>query len=123
MKWIILLAGGGLGTVARYLVSNTISHHYGERFPYGTLIVNLAGCFLIGFLANLSEGKLLLNPTFRLFLIIGFLGGFTTFSAFMHETATLIKNGQAMLGLANVLASVIAGYVLFYLGIMLAEAL
>ena len=93
-KWLGLAAGGILGTFARYFLSGAVYRVWGASFPFGTLVVNLVGCFAIGFLAVLAEEKFLLGPAARVFLMIGFCGAFTTFSTFILETANLTKDGE-----------------------------
>ncbi len=121
MKWISLVVGGVTGTLARYVLSGVVYEVAGPGFPYGTLVVNLIGCFLIGFFAVLSEEKFLLGPNARLLLMAGFCGAFTTFSTFMFETAHLMKDGEMWRALLNVLLSVIAGFFVFRLGGFLGE--
>lgn len=123
MKWFQLALGGVAGTFARYLLAGFVYTLFGTGFPYGTLAVNLIGCFLIGFLASLAEEKFLLGPTARLLLMAGFCGAFTTFSTFMLETANLMKDGETARAFLNVLASVVAGFFIFRLGVFLAEIL
>lgn len=123
MKWIQLAAGGVAGTFARYLLAGAVYSVLGTGFPYGTLVVNLTGCFLVGFLAALAEEKFLLGPSARLLLMVGFCGAFTTFSTFMLETANLMKDGETGRAFLNVLASVVAGFFVFRLGVFLAEIL
>ena len=123
MKWIYLAAGGVAGTFARYLLAGVVYSALGTGFPYGTLVVNLTGCFLIGFLAVLAEEKFLLGPSARLLLMVGFCGAFTTFSTFMLETANLIRDGESGRAFLNVLASVVVGFLVFRLGVFLAEIL
>jgi CrcB protein len=123
IKWVSLLAGGLAGTAARYLISGWTYRLFGSGFPYGTLIVNLAGCFLIGFLAAAAEEKFLLGPNARVLLMAGFCGAFTTFSTFMLETANLMKDGEMGRAFLNVALSVIAGFFAFRLGAYLAEIL
>ena len=118
MKWFLLIVAGALGTLSRYALSGVAYEVFGSRFPYGTLIVNLLGCFLIGLLTSISETKFLLTPTVRVFLLIGFLGAFTTFSTFMLETANLIKDGQSWLAFWNVFFSFIVGFFIFRLGVL-----
>ena len=120
-KWLGLAAGGILGTFARYFLSGAVHRVLGVTVPFGTLVVNLIGCFAIGFLAVLAEEKFLLGPTARLFLMIGFCGAFTTFSTFILETSNLTKDGETLYALANILASVILGFLIFRLGVMLAR--
>lgn len=121
MKWIHLILGGTAGTLSRYVLSGFIHQIFGAQFPYGTLTVNLLGCFLIGFLAAISEEKFVLDSNARLLLMVGFCGAFTTFSTFIFESANLIRDGQTMSALINVLASVLLGFLVFRAGIFLAE--
>ncbi|MFA5118175.1 MAG: fluoride efflux transporter CrcB [Candidatus Omnitrophota bacterium] len=122
-KIIYLIIGGSLGTVARYFISNATYQLFGSGFPYGTLTVNLLGCFIMGLLAALSDYKLLLGPSARLLLMIGFCGAFTTFSTLIFETNNLIKDGQDLRALANIMVSVIAGFIIFRIGIFLGRIL
>lgn len=100
---LLVGAGGFVGSIARYLVSGW-AHRVAPfaRFPVGTLAVNGAGCLLIGFLLGLAEAREALTPNGRLFLVIGILGGFTTFSAFGFETVALLRDGERSLALANI---------------------
>ncbi len=122
-KWLGLAAGGIFGTFARYFLSGTVYRVWGSSFPFGTLVVNLLGCFAIGFLAVLAEEKFLLGPNARIFLMIGFCGAFTTFSTFILETANLTKDGEVFYALMNILVSVIVGFFVFRLGVMLARVI
>lgn len=122
-KIIYLAIGGASGTLARYLVGGFIYQLLGTRFPYGTLAVNLSGCFLIGILTTIAESKFLLSPNLRVSLMIGFCGAYTTFSTFMLETSNLIGDGQTMRALANVVLSVIVGFIVFRFGMFLGEIL
>ena len=121
MQWFLLVVAGALGTVARYALSGIIYGVFGSRFPFGTVIVNLLGCFFTGFLVSISETKFLLTPNMRTFLLIGFLGAFTTFSAFMLETADLIKEGHAWLAFWNIFVSLVIGFLIFRLGVFSGE--
>ena len=123
MKWVHLIAGGIAGTLSRYLLAGWVYGALGTNFPYGTLLVNLIGCFLIGFLAALSEEKFLLGPEARLLLMVGFCGAFTTFSTFMLETANLLKEGDTWKAFGNVAISVVIGFLIFRLGVFLGEAI
>lgn len=120
-KWIALLSGGALGTLARYGLGEIIHHFFGSSFPYGTLAVNLTGCGLIGFLTVLSEDKFLLSPTARIFLMIGFCGAYTTFSTFMLETANLMKDGENVRAFMNIVVSIIFGFWALRIGILTAK--
>jgi len=122
-KFILLAIGGITGTIARYFLAGYIYEVLGTSFPYGTLAINLLGCFIVGFLAALMENKFMLSPNLRLLLMIGFCGAFTTFSTFIFETNGLIRDGEVMRAFVNVLVSVIAGFILFRLGVLLGEVI
>ncbi|MDF1560544.1 MAG: fluoride efflux transporter CrcB [Bacteroidales bacterium] len=113
---LIIGSGGFLGSVARYLVSQlnlTVNFH---SIPAGTLLVNITGCLVIGFLTGIAEKSLILTPEWRLFLMVGLCGGFTTFSAFANENLMLIHNGQMMAVLLYTGLSIFLGFVAVYLG-------
>lgn len=109
--------GGAFGSVSRYLLGIWIqSISKSTDFPYGTLTVNLIGCFMIGFLSQLVESRGVFTPELRAFLFIGILGGFTTFSSFGNDTVNLLRIGQTFNALANVGVNVILGLLLVWLG-------
>jgi CrcB protein len=112
----MVLTGGGLGAVARYAVGLALSARFGGRFPLGTFVVNLSGSFLIGILMTLLTERLQPHPNWRLFLIVGFLGGYTTFSSFEYETFRAVEDGGAWIGLLNVVGSVTLGYAAVWIG-------
>ncbi len=116
LKLVYLTIGGIVGTLARYFLSGFIYKLTGTDFPYGTLVINLSGCLLIGIFATLSDEKLILGPDMRVMLMAGFCGAFTTFSTFMLETGNLIKDGEWLRALGNVFLSVLVGFILFRLG-------
>ncbi len=106
-----------IGSIGRYLVAGTVHQIFpGTFFPLGTAIVNIIGCFLIGILTGLAELRNLLSPEMRMFLLIGLLGGFTTFSTFGHETIALMRDGQFFHAVGNVLIQVIIGLSGVWLG-------
>lgn len=121
IKWIYLFLGGGVGTILRFVFSESIHQLAGARFPFGTLAVNLTGCFFIGFLVTLTEERFILSPELRLLFIVGLLGGFTTFSSFIYETHLLMKDGHTWLAFGNVMLSVCVGFWLFRAGVFLGE--
>lgn len=104
---LIVMIGGGLGAVTRYLTANWAAETYGTGFPYGTLIVNVVGCFVIGIIMTLVTEKFIINPYWRLLTVTGFLGGLTTFSSFSYETLKLFGDGQMQYGLYNVFSNLI----------------
>jgi CrcB protein len=99
-------AGGAIGSVARYLVVMQMTRWFGPLFPWGTLCVNVIGGLIIGVLAEVMALKWSVSPDMRLFLITGFLGGFTTFSAFSLEVVALVERGAMMSAAAYIIASV-----------------
>lgn len=120
-KWLYLLSGGMLGTAARYALSGIVQHRFGNVFPWGTLAVNIAGCLIIGFLDVIFERKLLVIHNYRILLMTGFCGAFTTLSAVMLETSDLLKDSHWTHALGNILLTVCAGFLFFKLGARLAE--
>jgi CrcB protein len=120
LKYMLVVLGGGCGSLARFLTGTAIMNRFGGRFPFGTLAVNLAGSFLIGFLMTLLTERLLPHPNWRLLLVVGFLGGYTTFSSLEYESLSLIRDGGLLLGVLNLAGSVIFGFVAVWLGSALA---
>jgi CrcB protein len=114
-KYVIVLFGGGLGSVARYVVGTAIASRVGGRFPLGTMVINVSGSFLIGVLMTLLTERLP-HPTLRLLLVTGFLGGYTTFSTFEYETFQAVQGAAAWIGMLNVVGSVSLGYIAVWLG-------
>ena len=119
---ILLIIGMGsfCGGALRYLVSFPFLHKYPHGFPWGTLLVNVIGCFCIGLLYGYAE-RWAFPKEWRLFLATGVLGGFTTFSAFSNETVTLFNNGQYGYAITYVLASVLIGLALTFLGVYITK--
>ena len=116
VKLFYLIAGGAIGTVARYWLSQVIHETAGPQFPFGTLMVNSLGCFAIGILAMMGQGRAHATPEIRLFFMVGLCGAFTTFSTLVLETNNLFKNGQALHAFGNVLITLLAGFVAFAVG-------
>ncbi len=118
-RYLLVMLGGGAGSLVRYLVGSAVMNRLGGRFPLGTIFINITGSFLIGFvLTTLIEHQS--HPNLRLLLVVGFLGGYTTFSSFEWETLGLIQDGSRWLGLINVAGSVLMGYIAVWLGAFLA---
>lgn len=106
---LLVSCGGFLGTGARYLLNGWVAQRFGESFPIGTLAVNVAGSFLIGvaYVAAGPDSRFVVSPEVRQFLAIGVLGGFTTFSSFSQQTLNLLRDGEALAAVANVVLSVV----------------
>ena len=113
----LVAIGGALGSVSRYLLGTWIqTSSKSIDFPFGTLTVNLIGCFVIGFLAQFAEARGAFTPESRALVFIGILGGFTTFSSFGNDTINLFRDGETINALTNVGANVILGLALVWLG-------
>jgi fluoride exporter len=124
MRIILLIgAGGFIGTIARYLLQQVVSKMMPVIFPFGTLAVNLIGCFLIGILYAMSERWNILTPEWRLFLTTGFCGGFTTFSTFTYEAYGLLREDQYLYVSLYIGISVLAGLAATFLAIHLIRSL
>ena len=122
-KWLQLAIGGVTGTIARYLMAGTVEHLFGAAFPYGTVLVNVSGCFLIGVFAALGHHHLPFVSHPEVLFMAGFCGAFTTFSTFMLDTNLLLSRGESLKAALNIAASVIAGFLAFRLGVLLSTKL
>ena len=119
MKILLVMAGGSIGALSRYGVSLLAVKLFGAKFPWGTLIVNLSGCFLIGLSFALAErGINIMNPSMRLFFVTGFLGALTTFSTFGLETVNSMRAGTHLVTVANFLSNNVIGAALVFLGML-----
>ncbi len=120
---LVVMLGGGLGAVTRYIVSGIVTEKFGSAFPYGTLAVNVVGSFIMGLLAMWLVEKAGVNPLLRLAVFVGFLGAFTTFSTFSMETLNLFESGQQLKALLNMLISVSFSVLAVWLGTLLGKQL
>jgi CrcB protein len=118
-RYLVVLAGAGLGGLARYVAGSWIMLKYGGRFPLGTLIINVSGSFLIGVLMTLLTERLNPHPNWRLFLIVGVLGGYTTFSSFEYELYQSVRDGARWMGMLYLMSSVVLGYLGVWLGALM----
>jgi CrcB protein len=123
MDYVWVAIGGGVGAVARYGLGLWIVGRLGPGFPFHTLIINVTGSFAIGILLTLLTERLIADPAWRLFLVVGFLGGYTTFSSYTFETLALIEAGESLGAVLYVLGSNGLGLLAALLGIMLARAI
>ena len=122
-RFLLICLAGAMGTGTRHLVNVWAAERWGPGFPYGTLLVNLAGCFLIAFLAHLALSSAAFSPTLRLALTTGFLGGLTTYSSFNYETTRLVQGGALGLAAVNLGATLVGCAVAGILGMGLAGLL
>ncbi len=124
MRHLLLVgAGGGLGAMLRFLAGGFVHRFLPASFPYGTFLINVSGCFGIGFLAGLVEERFLLGPGARLFWMVGVLGGYTTFSTFGYETLVLLRGGSQAAALANAAGQVVLGLTAVAAGTVAARVL
>jgi CrcB protein len=115
--------GGILGANARYLVSVYVAERFGTAFPYGTLLINVSGSLVIGFILTLATERYSIDPIWRLFFATGFLGAYTTFSSYTFEAAELMRGGEYGLAFLYLFGSVLAGMIGVFAGIAAAERL
>lgn len=113
---LVVGMGGFFGAMTRYLVAVGINSRFGGLFPWATFVINISGSFVLGLLATLLLNQVLVSPNWRLFVTIGFIGAYTTFSTFEYESAAL---GLSWAALANLVGSVVAGYAAVWIGIRL----
>ena len=125
MTWLWVMLGSALGGGLRYWLSGLAAHHIGETFPIGTLIVNVTGCFVIGFFAALTgpDGRIFVGTEARQFVMTGICGGYTTFSSFGLQTLNLAQDGEWTLAGLNVVLSVVLCLLAVWLGFVAAAAL
>jgi CrcB protein len=122
-NFFLIGIGGFLGAVTRYGVGLWVGQRWGRTFPLGTFAINVSGSLLIGFLMPLLTERFLVNPQWRLFLAVGFLGAYTTFSTFEFETGALLRDGEWLLAMLNIILSVVAGFLALKVGEIVARSL
>jgi CrcB protein len=122
LLWVGL--GGALGSMARYWLSGVVAQRCGETFPWGTMVVNVSGCFVVGLFVSLTgtDGRWMVNPTARQFVVVGILGGYTTFSSFSLQTLNLAREGEWLWAGANIMLSVVLCLLAVFIGHSTAEA-
>ncbi len=118
-KLLLISTGAVLGANLRYWVGDWAVQKWGAAFPYGTMLINASGCLLLGFLMTLIAERLVVDPRWRLFLAVGFLGAYTTFSTYMFESFSLIEKGQWLPGMLNLLGSSALGLLAVGAGVFL----
>lgn len=123
LPYLLIGLGGFLGANSRYLLQQWTANQWGTDFPYGTLLINVSGSFIIGLFLTLATGRLAWPPEYRLFMAVGFLGGFTTFSSFSYETLRLLELGQWWAAAFYFFGNTGLGMVGVFLGVVLARLL
>ena len=123
MRLTLIAVFGAIGTLARYGLQGIVQIRTPSTFPFGTLLVNMTGCFLLGLIGQFTLNRLVISPDWRVAIAVGFFGGYTTFSSFGWETAKMLEDGEWARASAYVGASVVAGLFLSVAGIRLANKL
>jgi len=122
-KYLLIAAGGALGSIARYWVGSTIAGRMGIRFPYGTLLVNITACVIIGFSLTYLGRRADLNPAWRYLIPVGFIGAYSTFSTYEWETLSSLRSGAFFLAALYAVGSLVLGLVAVWGGSLLAEVI
>jgi CrcB protein len=122
-KYLMIAVGGALGSIARYLVGSAIGSRVGVRFPYGTLVVNLTACLVIGFSLTYFGKRADIAPTWRFLVTVGFIGSYSTFSTFEWETLTTLRAGAFAMASLYALGSLVLGLVAAWCGVALADVI
>jgi fluoride exporter len=123
MNIFIIGIGGFVGAVSRYGLSLWIGQRWGRTFPLGTFVINVSGSFLIGLLMTVMAERFTVNPQWRLLLVVGFLGAYTTFSTFEYETGALLKDSEWAFAMLNIILSVVVGFIALKFGEVIAKAI
>ena len=122
-KYFFIALGGSLGSIARYWVGSTVSGRLGTRFPYGTFVINVSACIIIGFALTFLGKRADLNPAWRFLIPVGFVGAYSTFSTFEWETLSTLRTGAFALAAFYALISLILGLAAVWCGSMIAEVI
>jgi fluoride exporter len=122
-KYLLIATGGALGSIARYWVGSAISGRMGAKFPYGTFIINITACVIIGFALTFLGKRVDLSPTWRYLIPIGFVGAYSTFSTYEWETLSTLRSGAFFLATLYAVGSLLCGLVAVWAGAVLADLL
>ncbi|HVB86331.1 MAG TPA: fluoride efflux transporter CrcB [Candidatus Dormibacteraeota bacterium] len=122
-KYLIVALGGAIGSMLRFWAGGYVSGRLGTRFPYGTFVINITASFLIGFIMTVLAERTHLSPSLRYLLVVGFLGGYSTFSSFEYETFRVFEDGEFLITALNVALSVGVGFVAVWIGAITGRAI
>jgi fluoride exporter len=117
-KYLIVALGGAVGSTLRFWAGAFLGGRLGTRFPYGTFVINVTASFLIGFIMTVLAERAHLSPNWTYLLVVGFLGGYSTFSSFEWETFRVVQDGELLIGALNVILSVTVGFIAVWLGVI-----
>jgi len=120
-KYFLIALGGALGSVARYWVGSTIAGRMGTKFPYGTFVINLTACVIIGFSLTFLAKRVELNPAWRFLIPVGFIGAYSTFSTYEWETLSTIRTGAFFMAALYAVSSLVLGLAAVWFGSLIAE--
>jgi CrcB protein len=123
LKYVLIAIGGAIGSALRYWVGSTVSGRMGARFPFGTLVINMSACLIIGFTLTFMGKRAFLNPAWRFLIPIGFIGAYSTFSTYEWETLSTLRSGAFFLAALYALGSLIFGLAATWSGAALADLL
>ncbi len=121
-KYLYIALGGSLGSIARYWVGSTVANRLGTKFPYGTFVINISACLIIGFSLTYLGKRAELNPAWRYLVPVGFVGAYSTFSTYEWEALSSLRAGAFALSALYVVASILLGLIAAWVGCLLAEA-
>jgi fluoride exporter len=122
-KYVWIAIGGALGSIARYWVGSTVSGRLGSKFPYGTFVINLTACVIIGFVLTYLGRRADVNASWRFMIPVGFIGAYSTFSTYEWETLSTLRSGAFLLAALYALGSLLLGLIAVWAGSLLAELL
>ena len=123
MRGVWVGVAGFFGAVSRYWLDGVVSRATGGGFPWGTMVINISGCFLIGLLTTVFTERFMINPALRIAITVGFIGAYTTFSTFSYESLKQIQDGAVGLAAVNVIASVVIGIFAVWMGTIAGRAI
>jgi CrcB protein len=121
VAYLLVAIGGAIGATTRYLVADLVHRVASPYFPWGTFVVNITGCFVFGLIVAAGEASGVLGPLTRAFVLVGVLGGYTTFSSFTYETAALMRDGEMPAAIGNIVGQVVVGLLAFWIATVLVQ--